>query len=164
MTRTEEKYKEVYKEHYPKVMRLCLGYVGGDHALAKDLTQEIFIKVWENLKQFRNESSIGTWIYRISVNTCLAQLRNQKKNLKNYDIGAIPEQLEEDSEQDRGQMLSQLYTCINKLTETNKAIILLELEGLPQKEISDIIGIKHEAIRTRIHRIKSQLTKCANNE
>ncbi|WP_396636176.1 RNA polymerase sigma factor [Maribacter sp. R77961] len=164
MTPKEKKYKEIYKENYPKVMRLCMGYVSGNHALAKDVVQDVFIKIWENLEQFRNESGIGTWIYRITVNTCLTQLRNQKKYANNYDVKDIPELHEAYSGEEKHQMLVQLYTCINKLSETNKAIILLELEGLPQKQISDIIGIKHEAIRTRIHRIKSQLTKCVNNE
>ncbi len=164
MTPSEERYKEIYRDNYPKVMRLCMGYVSGDQALAKDVAQDVFIKIWENLEQFRNESGIGTWIYRITVNTCLTQLRKQRKHRSNYDIKDIPERHEAYSGEEKHQMLVQLYGCINTLSETNKAIILLELEGLPQKEISEIIGIKHEAIRTRIHRIKSQLTKCVNNE
>ena len=60
-------------------------------------------------------------------------------------------------------MLTGLYACINKLSKTNRAIIMLELEGLPQKEIAEIMGLKHEAIRTRIHRIKNELIKCTNN-
>jgi RNA polymerase sigma-70 factor (ECF subfamily) len=51
MNSTEKKYKELYTAHYAKVMRLCLGYVAGDQDLAKDVTQEIFIKIWENLER-----------------------------------------------------------------------------------------------------------------
>ena len=57
-----------------------------------------------------------------------------------------------------------MYRCIDKLSAENKSIILLELEGLPQKEIAEITGINHAAIRTRIHRIKDQLSKCVKNE
>jgi RNA polymerase sigma-70 factor (ECF subfamily) len=57
--------------------------------------------------------------------------------------------------------LNSLYACIEKLSKGNKSIILLELEGVPQKDIAAIMGINHEAIRVRIHRIKIELTKCA---
>lgn len=164
MNSVDKRYKALYTAHYPKVMRLCLGYVAGDLDVAEDLTQEIFIKIWENLKSFRNESSISTWIYRISVNTCLSKLRTRKKSYRTIAIIEVPEIIDEHSEAERENQLRQLYECIQKLSETNRAIILLVLEGLPQNEISEIIGIKHDAIRTRIHRIKSQLTKCVSHE
>ena len=164
MNKIDNRYKELYKAHYPKVMRLCLGYVAGDEDLAKDLSQEIFIKIWENLENFRSESNISTWIYRISVNTCLSKLRTKKKNSRTIGLVDVPDIIEEHSNADRENQLARLYACIKKLSETNRAIILLVLEGLPQHEISDIIGIKHDAIRTRIHRIKNQLTKCVSNE
>ncbi|WP_321826123.1 RNA polymerase sigma factor [Maribacter dokdonensis] len=164
MTPKETTYKKIYEINYPKVMRLCMGYTGGNDVLAKDLTQETFIKVWKNLDTFRNESGIATWIYRICVNTCLAEIRREKKEEKKLQIDDL--QISESSEDpvEKEDMLFQLYKCINQLSSTNKAIILLELEDVPQVEISEIIGIKHDAIRTRIHRIKQQLTKCANHE
>ena len=57
-----------------------------------------------------------------------------------------------------------MYKCINKLPKDSRGIILLELEGLPQKEIAEVIGISHEAVRVRIHRIKDSLTKCVQND
>ncbi|QLG45199.1 RNA polymerase sigma factor [Costertonia aggregata] len=164
MSAKELKFKEVYENNYPKVMRLCLGYVNGENTLARDLTQETFIKVWENLDTFRDESRITTWVYRIAVNTCLAELRQSKKNIKRYQVDGIPEIADSNLGERKEELLSQLYSCINTLTETNKAIILLELDGLPQKEIAVVTGLKHEAIRTRIHRIKNELTKCVHHE
>lgn len=164
MREKELSFKKVYESSYPKVMRLCLGYVNGDYNSARDLSQEVFIKVWDNLDAFRQESSIVTWIYRITVNTCLGKLRKNRKKIKNFNIDEIQEPLENKSELKRERMLTTLYNCINGLSEMNKAIILLELEGLPQKEIANIIGIRDEALRTRIYRIKNQLTKCAKND
>ena len=164
MNSKENTYKKIYEQNYPKVMRLCMGYTVGDESLAKDLTQETFIKVWQNLDGFRNESGLSTWIYRICVNTCLAEIRRKRKKDKNLQIDNLQVSASNDDSAEKEDMLIQLYKCINKLSSTNKAIILLELEGLPQLEISEIMGIKHEAIRTRIHRIKQQLTKCVHNE
>jgi len=157
----KEKFKAIYKSTYPKVMRLCLGYVEGDKNQAQEIAQDVFIKVWQNFDQFRNESSISTWIYRITVNTCLSSFRTKRK--APVQINNHLAQLSDDSEpasELKEWQLQQLYNCINKLNSDNKAIILLNLEGLPQKEIAEITVISHQAIRTRLHRIKESLSKC----
>lgn len=159
MTRQEHAFEQIYRDNYPKIFRLCQGYANGDEALSKDLTQEIFIKCWQHMGSFRNHAKLSTWIYRIAVNTCLLELRKKKtvpisghlKHLEAVDeVSAVSKELQ----------LTQLYQCIGKLNATNKTIILLELEGLPQKEMADILGLTHEAIRVRVHRIKNELTKC----
>ena len=164
MTVSETEFKQIYNENYTRILRLCMGYVSGDIDLAKDLTQEVFIKVWNNLKTFRKESNISTWIYRIAINTCLISLR--KKSSKRFSDTLITEDILEKEEaiQLKEKQYQQMYRCINKLSATNKGIILMELEGLAQKEIAAVMGLKHEAVRTRIHRIKNQLTKCVNHE
>ncbi len=159
----QEQFEKLYQVHYPKVMRLCMGYVKGDADLAKDLVQEVFIKVWKNLEMFRNESAIGTWIYRITVNTCLVQLRNKRIGLDTASMDQIGES-EPVEAYDYQQHLRQLYSCIDSLDPTAKGIILLELEGVPQKEIAAVMGLSHEAVRVRIHRIKNKLTKCVQDE
>ncbi len=160
MNNSKETFQNIYQENYPKVLRLCKGYVNGSEMAAKDLAQDVFIKVWQNLDGFRKDSRISTWIYRITVNTCLLSLR--KKKLQPLDINTHLFYLQEDSNysEEHEKRFQQLYNCINELSTENKSIILLELEGLPQKEIADIMGLSHEAIRTRLHRIKNQLTKC----
>ena len=164
MTEQELHFKLLYEENYPKVMRLCLGYVGGNQELASDLTQEVFVKTWKNLKSFRQESNITTWIYRIAVNTCLMNLRKKKQNQQfaSVDSEGITEESETSIWEER--QYQEMYRCINTLGVTNKAIILMELEGLAQKDIAKVMGLKHEAIRTRIHRIKIQLSKCVKHE
>lgn len=156
-------FEKIYQTNYQKVIRVCMGYVNGDEARAKDLTQEVFIKVWENLASFRNEARVSTWIYRITVNTCLLELR-KKKYLKGAEafekLANTPTEVHTSKE----RQLKSMYQCINKLPKENKGIILLELEGLPQKEIAEIVGITHEALRVRIHRIKNNLTKCVQND
>lgn len=156
----EEQFEQIYHESYPKVIGLCLGYMGGNEDLAKDVAQEVFIKVWENLKTFRNESALSTWIYRITVNTCLQELRKKQHLPLNMDIEDEPS----------GDPIAQelryqsMYSCINALPVENRSIILLELEDIPQVEIAEIMGMTHQAIRTRIRRIKVQLSTCVNNE
>ncbi len=156
-------FEKIYQGHYQRVIRMCKGYVNGDETAAKDLAQEVFIKVWDNLESFRNESSIATWIYRITVNTCLLELRGKKFTEGSESLEKIKD-TEDEVQPSKEKQLQQLYNCINKLPKESKAIILLELEGLPQKEIAEIIGISHDAIRVRVHRIKNSLTKCVQND
>ena len=162
MEKTQARFEEIYASNYSNVIRVCLGYVSGDEVLAKELSQEVFIKVWENLSSFRQEASVSTWIYRITVNTCLLYFRKKKKENTTAITKPI-EQTEDEGYIRKESQLEKMYACINKLPQEQKAIILLELEGVPQKEIAEIIGLTHEAIRVRIHRIKNNLTKCVQH-
>jgi len=150
-------FEEIYITYSPKIFRLCFGYVN-DKDQAKDLTQETFIRVWKNLDKFRNESAIGTWIFRIASNICLRQLDRSSKMLK----VEIPAQLEDKKEEQLGEQLEILYKCIATLEETDRLIISLVLEELPQKEIAAITGISEGNIRVKIHRIKQVLTERFN--
>lgn len=155
----KEQFNDIYNKHYAKVFRLCKGYFCGEIALASDATQEIFIKVWENLETFRNESSISTWIYRIAVNTCLLYLRKSATR-KEIRTVILPQVVSESYSNEKEEQLQQMYQCIQKLEETNKMIILMTLDGIDYPEIAAVIGITEETLRVRIHRIKKSLTQC----
>lgn len=154
-------FEKIYNEYYQKVFGLCLGYVKGNTALAKDLAQDVFVKVWLNLKNFRKESKLSTWIYRIAVNTCLQELRKKQYLSLKFDIEA--EETNETQARDETR-LNRMYACINQLSLQNQSIILLELDDVPQAEIAEIIGLSHQVVRTRIHRIKTQLSKCVKHD
>ncbi|ARN78589.1 RNA polymerase subunit sigma [Nonlabens spongiae] len=157
-------FQELYSNFKEKVYRLCLGYLKGHEALAVDLTQEVFIKVHEHWSSFKGNSSRATWLYRIAVNTCLNQLRRDKK-YKKVSLDQLHDRaVFQESKDNSTHNFTELYRCINKLNAVNKSIILLELEEVPQQEIAEIIGINHGAVRTRINRIKDQLSKCINYE
>ncbi|MGB5982714.1 MAG: RNA polymerase sigma factor [Nonlabens sp.] len=160
----QARFQTLYKTHKDKVYRLCLGYLKGNEPLAVDLTQEVFIKAFQHWDNFKGNASRSTWLYRIAVNTCLNQLRNDKKYQK-VDLQNISELPDEtDNENGREHDFKKLYSCINKLNSVNKSIILLELEQMPQDEIAEVMGLSHGAVRTRINRIKDQLSNCITNE
>jgi RNA polymerase sigma factor (sigma-70 family) len=155
-------FNELFEKHYAKVFRLCKGYFSGNEALASDSAQEVFIKIWESLDSFRGESSISTWIYRISVNTCLLYLRKQStKKEKVTDV--FPSIAAEQYSFEEEEKLQKMYACIQKLEEKDKMITLMMLEGIGYQEISEVLGITEEALRVRIHRIKKNLTQCVQH-
>jgi RNA polymerase sigma-70 factor (ECF subfamily) len=153
-------FDEIYRTFSPKVYRLCMGYVNNTD-WAKDLVQETFIAVWQNLAKFRNESSISTWIFRIATNNCLRQLEKEKR----FEKTELPVQLEEKIEVKKDDKIDFLYKCISELEETERIIISLVLEDLPQAEIATITGLTDGNVRVKIHRIKEKLTaKFSKNE
>ena len=147
-------FEEIYEVYWPKVYRQCMGYMNDPDA-AKDIAQETFIKVWQHLPNFRNESSIGTWIFRISVNSCLRQIGKDNKMPKSE----LPNEIFEEILVNDEPKVEFLYRCISELPEVERIIISLELEELKQKEIAKIVGLSESNVRVRIHRIKEKLTK-----
>lgn len=157
-------FESLYQTHYRMVMQLCLGFVKGDAELSKDLTQEVFIQVWNHLDRFRQEASPKTWIYRITVNTCLNYLKKQKS--QDEKMGEILREQEtteeiEFTETDPGKML---FEAMGKLSEIDRLVTGLLLEEVPQEEIAAILGITEGNLRVKIHRVKLRLKKLINHE
>src|SRR5688572_17412888 len=147
-------FEEVYSTYWQKIFRLCMGYVN-DRDWAKDIAQETFIIVWQQLPKFRGESSIGTWIFRIASNHCLRQIEKAKR----FPKSELPVEMKEEQIHNMEPEIQFLYKCIAELPETDRIIISLELEEVKQAEIATIVGLSESNVRVRIHRIKEKLTQ-----
>ena len=141
-------FEEIYKHYWNKVYRICMGYVN-DADLAKDMAQETFINIWKQLPNFRNESAVGTWIYRIAANNCLRQI----ERLSRMPKSDFPEHVEDVVGPDKEGQTKFLYKCIAELPETDRIIISLELEDVKQAEIAKITGLSESNVRVKIFRI-----------
>ncbi|MBB1192961.1 RNA polymerase subunit sigma-24 [Flavobacterium sp. SOK18b] len=146
-------FEAIYKTYWDKIFRLCMGYVN-DYDIAQDLAQETFIIVWQKLETFRNESSIGTWIFRIASNNCLRQIEKENR----FPKAELPINITEEKHNSLEPQIQFLYQCIAELPETDRIIISLELEDVKQAEIAKIVGLSEANIRVKIHRIKEKLT------
>lgn len=147
-------FEEIHKQYYQRVFRLCVGYLN-DKDWAKDVAQETFITIWQQLEKFRGESSIGTWIFRIASNQCLRQIEKEKRMPK----GQILADYEDKSTNSAELRTVFLYKCIAELPESDRLIISLELEDVKQNEIASILGLSESNVRVKIHRIKEKLTE-----
>ena len=139
-----------------------MGYINNEEK-ARDLTQETFIAVLQNLERFRGDASIGTWIFKIAVNKCLQQLRQEKRQkdkLIHFPVGLSSDETSRELEAKEKRKL--LYGSIAQLPEADRLLIGLYLEDLPQEKISEIMGISHSNVRVKIHRIKAFLTEQVN--
>lgn len=155
----EHRFEADYAAYSQKVFRLCLGYVGNAPE-AEDLLQEIFVKVWQKYDQFRGDSQVGTWIYRIAVNTCLYKLRSAKSS----KMQPITDNFEDTSENysEKEQRTQLLHKCIEQLQDSERLIITMVLEEITYPEIAKITDITEANLRVKIHRIKQKLTDLYN--
>lgn len=120
---------------------------------ADDLFQDVLINLWKGFAKFRGESNLRSWVYRVSINTCISFKR--KKRIKTLPLDIAREVIGEDSPQSR--QTEQLHKRISLLEPFDRAIVLLWLENLPYEEIASIVGISTRAVGVRLVRIKEKL-------
>lgn len=120
-----------------------------------DLYQEILINLWKGFPKFRGDSNVRTWIYRVSLNTCISSDRKKQHRVETLPL-TMDINLFDDSDDDTKQV-QMLRNRINKLGPFDRAIVLLWLENLSYDEIGAIVGISAKNVSVRLYRIKEQL-------
>ena len=154
MDNSEQLFSNLVCEHKSTIYTVCYMFSKDNDEVA-DLFQEILIKLWKGFQSFEGRSDIKTWVYRVSLNTCIS-LDRKKKRRKKSDSLAMDINLYDDNDSDTRQV-KQLYERINRLGVFDRAIILLWLEGIPYDEIADIVGISTKNVSVKLYRIREQL-------
>ena len=126
-----------------------------------DLFQETLINLWRGFDGFQGKCDVKTWIWRVSLNTCLTYERKKKRRVDTVPL-TMDINLFTDTDDDTRQV-QMLYRRINKLGPLDKAIVLLWLENLSYDEIGQIIGISTKNVSVKLVRIKEQLKKMSND-
>jgi RNA polymerase sigma-70 factor (ECF subfamily) len=156
---TEKEQKHIFEnwldQHKALIFKIVRVYAFG--AMDQDdLFQEITIQVWNSIPAFRQESSVTTWIYRISLNTAVKWIRKEKKHSKIETLDTVQHILS-DGGVKVDERLAWLYEEIHKLDEIDRSITLLLLDNLSYKEMADILGITESNVGVKINRIKKHL-------
>ena len=155
-TMTEREFEKMVREHKGTIYTVCYMFSQDNEEVA-DLFQEILINLWKGSGTFRGESSLNSWIWKVSLNTCISANR-KKKRLPRKEPLSMNINLFEDV--DEGSRQSNLLReRISKLGPFDRAIVLLWLENLSYEEIGQIVGISTSNVSVRLVRIKEQLKK-----
>jgi len=158
----EEKFNQIVAENNERIKRICRYYNSNAHD-QKDMFQEVLINIWKSLDNFRGDSTINTWIYRIAINTSLSYTGKAYKNMKlmvsadTQNLSTIIDEENLKAKLIQEKYLESLQKELNILSVIDKSLISLMLEGLTMKEIADVIGITETNVKVKIHRIKTQL-------
>jgi RNA polymerase sigma-70 factor (ECF subfamily) len=165
------RFQAVFDEFQPKILRYVSNLVGESDA--EDVTQEIFINVSRALADFRGESKLSTWLYRIATNVAIDRMRSPGYQNK---MSTIAEEGVDDLDDRniwtgekipvlewqivRKELADCLQEYIRKLPENYRIILALsEFEGLSNQEVADILGVTIGTVKIRLHRARERLKK-----
>jgi len=160
----EEQFNQIVTENSERIRRVCSYYSANQHD-QQEIFQEVLIHIWKGLERFRGESAMGTWIYRIAVNTAITHTGRVRRHLKvsmYTDTQRLSSLLDDDAleeERLKEKQLNALQSELNTLSIIDKILISLMLEELSTKQMADIIGITEPNVRVKIHRIKTELKR-----
>ena len=155
----EKEFEQLVKKHKNTIYTVCFMF-SKDSEEVNDLFQEVLINIWQGLPSFKGQSKMETWIWRISLNTCISCERKKKKN------ATVPSTMDVDLFEDKdaeAQQVRMLYDRVHRLQPFDRAIVLLWLEGIAYDEIAAIVGITTSNVATRLFRIREQLKQMSNN-
>ncbi len=152
--RLEDLFSDTIRIHDAMIRRVCLGYAVNPQDL-EDLYQDVLVNIWRGLPSFREESTVRTWVYRITLNTCVSTLRTRGRfpsQASLDDVILVP-----DDSQEKLDAVKDLYECIATLNPIDKAIVMMWLDEYSYEEIAETVGLKRNNVATRLHRAKERL-------
>ena len=165
-------FDEIYKQNAEIVLNLAYRMTGKEE-VARDLTQDVFLKVYENQDSFREQSKISTWIYKIAMNHVLNYVKREKriaffdfleKDIKVLDNSTdvtvweknLPKQPDEELEDSQKETI--IRKLINELSPKYRIpFLLFRYEDMSYQEIADKLNISLSAVESQIHRAKNKL-------
>ena len=157
MKTTEKDFSRIIKQHKSTIYTVCYMF-SKDADEVNDLFQEVLINLWKGFTSLQGRSDLSTWIWRVSLNTCISCERKKK-------LDTVPLSMEinlfEDQDED-SQQIQLLHKRIHQLKPFDRAIVLLWLENLSYEEIGAIVGITAKNVGVRLYRIKEELKKMSN--
>ena len=161
-------FDRLYRDHVDRMYRFAQRLCGSPED-AKDLVQETFLSAYRNMKGFRGESSVSTWLYTIAAHAC-QRMRRKRKGEPDYKLsldaliptsdGDMPMQVPGDdlSPEERLQfkeLRRSLLAAVHKLPKKYRMVLVLrDMEGLSAREVGAVMGLTERAVKSRLHRAR----------
>jgi RNA polymerase sigma-70 factor (ECF subfamily) len=158
----QAQFRELLKRSHARWAGIARAYAAPPDR--DDLVQEIALQVWRSLDRFTGRSSVDTWAYRVALNTALAwrrkaTARSEKLTRSTANVAQLPG--ERGSEEEVKRVLDRFLTS---LSDGDRAVLLLHLDGLSDAEAAEVIGISEGAYRTRLHRVRRRFEETHQEE
>ncbi len=164
-------FEQLIADHQKRIFSIAYR-IAGNQEDAADMTQEVLVKVFRNLKSFRGDSKFSTWLYRVATTPCL----DEQKKRRRHTAYSLDEELETDEgslatdlrdtgptpeeSAERKAVQQAIRIAIGKLKEEHKKVILLrEVQGLSYEEIAKILKCSEGTVKSRINRARENLKK-----
>ena len=151
---SEQQFAQLVKEQKSTIYTVCYMFSKDEDEVA-DLFEEVLVNLWKGFQAFQGRSNPRTWVYRVSLNTCISADRKKKKRRTTIPL-TMDINLFEDTDADSRQV-QMLRSRIARLGPFDRAIVLLWLENMSYEEIGQVVGISTKNVSVRLFRIKEQL-------
>lgn len=153
----QDDFLQLIQTHQGLLHKVCSLYEN-NAADREDLFQEMVLQLWKSYNSFRGEAKISTWMYRIALNTALSSIRKNKRRIP----VSYPEMIPYDASDEKPDRIQEekirfLYQAIARLTEVERALVMLYLEEKSYEEMEEIMGISSGTLRVKMNRIKEKL-------
>ena len=153
MEQKETDFSRIIREQKSTIYTVCYMF-SKDKQEVDDLFQEVLVRLWQGYDSFQGKSDLRTWVYKVSLNTCISIDRKKKRRKTQPIVEGIDLFDKNDADNRQTDLLHQR---IQKLQAFDRAIVLLWLENMSYDEIAQIVGISVKNVSVRLYRIKEQL-------
>ncbi|MCL1670292.1 RNA polymerase sigma factor [Elizabethkingia ursingii] len=156
-SKAEETFVKQIMENQRLIHKVCRIYTdnGTDH---EDLFQEITLQLWKSFSGYRGEAKFSTWMYRIALNTAISLFRKSNRQIRlQSDIDFVSLKIECDEYTDEEEKIRNMYKMIHKLSDIEKALIMMYLDDKSYREIGEVLGITEGNARVKMNRAKNNL-------
>ena len=149
-----EAFELLFLANQKRVFSVALNFFAGDDALAKDITQQVFLKIFYKVGEFRAESEFTTWIYRMTINACIDEQRKTRRffSIENF-FGDFKVKKTQDDKIQQREISGEVQKAIANLKPKFRLPILLKyVEGLSYEEIAKVLDCSIGTVSSRLNR------------
>jgi RNA polymerase sigma-70 factor (ECF subfamily) len=153
----QTEFLSMLETHRAMVHKVCHLY-GHTPTDREDLFQEISFQLWKAWPSFRGDSKVGTWLYRIALNTAITGLRKKRDHVV-LAGERMPDPADPGTDREEEERREHMYAAIRGLSEWERAVVMLYLEDKSYEEMEEILGVSQNNLRVRMTRIREKLRK-----
>lgn len=154
------RFNRLVADYGDMISGICFSFASdGDEF--KDLRQDALLNLWRGLSQFREASGLSTWVYRVTMNTCVSSYRRRTRVGRKVSLSEVGELA--DAPDETRERVEYLHTLIGHLGAVDRSIVLMWLDERSYDEIAQVMGMNRNTVATRLRRIREKLTKVAEN-
>lgn len=155
-------FREITRNQSNLIAMICLSFAGSKEDF-EDLRQDALLNIWRGIGSFRRDSSESTWVYRVTLNSCISSRQKLKSGGRQAEAhNEFYRELFEDSSAEEIERYELMYRLISRLSPLDKSVLLMWLDEKPYDEIAEVSGLSRNAVASRLKRAKERLATMAS--
>lgn len=155
-------FREITRNQSNLIAMICLSFAGSKEDF-EDLRQDALLNIWRGIGSFRRDSRESTWVYRVTLNSCISSRRKLKSGGRQAEAhNEFYRELFEDSSAEEIERYELMYRLISRLSPLDKSVLLMWLDEKPYDEIAEVSGLSRNAVASRLKRAKERLATMAS--